>query len=421
VTADTNALGHEAPPAAGALAGVRVVEVAGDFTPYCGKLFSDLGAEVILVEPPRGSRQRGEAPFLDGTPGIEASLAFAYHNSGKKSVTLDLATGEGRRWLRALAARSDILVESERPGTLAALGLGYATLAEANRKLVVTSVTAFGQEGPYARFAYSDLTLLALGGLLYLGGYPDSAPIRVYGNQAVNAASQFAAVASIAAYYAALCGGDGQHVDVSAQQCVVLALESSVQLLELEGSVRKRFAGEQRQAGTGVFPTADGYIYLMAAGIASNRFWNNTVNWLLEEKVAGAEALKAPEWAAQDYLASAEAKKRFAAIFNPFALAHNSEYLYQAGQRHRMPICPVCTPSQVLGNRQLLARGYFADVPHEASGRTLTMPGAPYRLTRSPWRLRAGPPRLGQHNAEVLGALGAGAKDLRALAGLGAI
>lgn len=410
-----------ASPAPAALAGVRVVELAGVFTPYCGKLFSDLGAEVIVVEPPGGSRQRREAPFVDDQPSAETSLTFSYHNSGKKSVTLDLQTEQGRQLLRQLAARADILIESEAPGTLAGVGLGYAELSKANARLVMTSTTAFGQQGPYAHFAYSDLTLLALGGLLYLGGYPDSAPMRVFGNQAVNAASMFSAVASISAYYSVLMGGAGQHIDVSAQQCVALALESSVQMLELEGTTRKRFAGEQRQAGTGVFATQDGYIYLMAAGIASNRFWNNTVKWLQTENVAGADALAQPEWAEQDYLASAEAKQRFEEIFLPFAAAHTSEYLYQAGQHHRMPICPVCTPAQVLQNRQLLSREYFVGVLHTASGRTLTMPGAPYKLTSSPWQLRAGPPRLGQHNLEVLGELGLGSSDVRALAGLGVI
>jgi benzylsuccinate CoA-transferase BbsE subunit len=407
--------------AQGALAGVRVVELAGMLTPYCGKLFADLGAEVVLVEPPGGSRQRREPPFLDDRPGPETSLAFAYDNCGKKSVTLDLETQEGRRLLRLLVADADIFVESEPPGRLAGLGLGYPDLAAGNGRLVMTSVTAFGQDGPYAHYAYSDLTLLALGGLLYLGGYPDTAPIRVYGNQAVSAANLYAAVASISAYHGALMHGDGEHVDVSAQQCVTLALESSVPLLELEGTVRKRFAGEQRQAGTGVFPSSDGYIYLMAAGIASNRFWNNTVKWLQEEGVEGADELAQPKWAAQDYLASAEAKQRFGEIFLPFSRARTSEYLYRAGQRHRMPICPVCTPAQVLRNRQLASRGYFADVAHAASGRTLTMPGAPYKLAKSPWRLGGSPPMLGQHNGEVLGRVGVAAADLQALAGLGVI
>src|SRR5690606_34440942 len=115
-----------------------------------------------------------------------------------------------------------------------------------------------------------DLTLLALGGLLYLGGYTDSPPLRVYGNQALQSASLFGAVASVSALYAAAARGVGQHVDVSAQECVALALENSVQMYELEGTVRRRFGGEQRQAGTGVFPTQDGYVCLMAAGIASN-------------------------------------------------------------------------------------------------------------------------------------------------------
>lgn len=405
----------------GPLKGIRVIELGGVFTPYCGKMFSDLGAEVVLIEPPHGCPQRHEPPFLDNIPGAENSLTFTYYNSGKKSVTLDIESRQGQELFRLLAADADMLIESTQPGFLAALSLGYDRLADMNPRLVFTSITAFGQEGPYSKFAYSDLTLLALGGLLYLGGYPDSAPIRVYGNQALNASSLFAAVASIAAVYAVIMGGEAQHIDVSAQQCVALALESSAQILDLEGVVRKRFGGQQRQAGTGVFATTDGYVCVMASGISSPRFWNNTIGWLLEERVPGAEALQQPEWAGIDYLGSEEAKRRFGEIFLPFAASHTSEYLYQGGQRHRLPICPVCSPSQVLKNRQLRARDYFVNVQHGDSGRVLTMPGAPYKLHKSPWRLRGGPPRLGQHNIEILGRLGVTGNEVQALAGVGTI
>jgi benzylsuccinate CoA-transferase BbsE subunit len=405
----------------GPLDGFRVVELAGLLTPYCGKMFSDLGAEVILVEPPMGSRLREEPPFLDGTPGPDRSLAFAYQNSGKKSVTLDIDTAQGQALFRSLAASADLVLESSRPGVLKQRGLDYAALSADNPGLVMTSVTAFGQDGPYSHHAYSDLTLLAMGGLLYLGGYPDSPPLRVYGNQAYNAASMFASVVSVTALYAVVMGGEGEHIDVSAQQCVALALESSVQMLELEGTVRKRYAGEQRQAGTGIFPTKDGYICVMASGISSNRFWNNTVKWLQEEKVPGADDLMAPEWQEIDYLSSAVAKERFGKIFLPFAAANSSDYLYQGGQKHRLPICPVCSPSQVLTNRQLLARNYFIKVDDPINGRALTMPGSPYSLPKSPWRIQGGPPRAGQHTAEVLAGLGVNAMELQSLAGTGVI
>ena len=407
--------------ACGPLKGIRVLELGGVFTSYCGKLFSDLGAEVVLIEPPTGSAQRHEPPFVDNIPGVENSLTYTYYNCGKKSVTLDIECCQGQDLFRQLTADADLLIESTQPGFLAARGVDYDRLAAINPGLVFTGITAFGQEGPYAHFAYSDLTLLALGGLLYLGGYPDSAPIRVYGNQALNATSMFAAVVSISAVYAAIMGSKGQFIDVSAQQCVALALESSAQILDLEGTVRKRYAGQQRQAGTGVFATLDGFVCVMASGISSPRFWSNTIKWLLDERVAGADALQQPEWAEIDYLGSEDAKRRFGEIFVPFAASRTSEYLYQGGQRHRLPICPVCSPSQVLKNRQLLARDYFVNVQHGESGRVLTMPGAPYKLHQSPWRLQGGAPRLGQHNIEILGRLGVTADEVQALAGAGTI
>lgn len=385
-----------------ALSGIRVLDATGMAGQYCGKQFADLGAEVILVEPVNGSPVRREGPFLGERAHIEYSLPFTYYNAGKRGIALDLDRPEGQQIFRQLASGADLVIETEKPGVMARRGLGYPALAERNPRLVVTSVTPFGQAGPYAQYDAEDLVALALGGLLYLGGYPDTSPIAVHGNQAYLAAAQFASVASMMA----LLGGEGQHVDVSIQECVVMGLETAIQFYDLEKTVRRRTSGQQITAGVGVFPCADGEVYLMAGGIASTRFWQNLVTWLVDEGVEEATQLLEGKWADHDYLASAEAKAIFGRLFAPFAKAHDKLYLYHTGQARRIPICPISTPRDILANRQLGFRDFFVKQLHTPSGRSLTVSGAPYKLSETPWRQAGSAPRFGEHTTEILTELG---------------
>ena len=216
-----------------ALAGLRVLDLSGLAGQYCGKQFADLGADVILIEPVMGSPVRRDGPFVDDRAHIEFSLPFAYFNAGKRGIAIDLDRPEGQRILRQLADGTDLIVETEKPGTMNARSLDHAALSVRNPRLVMTSITPFGQTGPYAKYEAEDIVALALGGLLYLGGYPDTSPIAAYGNQAYLAAAQFASVASMIALLSVDTGREraGQHVDVSIQECVTMGLETAVQYL----------------------------------------------------------------------------------------------------------------------------------------------------------------------------------------------
>lgn len=404
-----------------ALEGLRVLELASRATQYCGKLFADLGAEVILVEPPQGATARRDGPFVDDRAQRETSLAFAYENSGKRSVCVDARSPDGLRLLRELVARSDLLLEGGAPGSLAALGLEPARLRAEQPALVITSITPFGQTGPYSSWAADELVLLALGGLLYLGGYADGTPIAVYGDQATQAGALFGAVGSMIALFEAEGAGRGRWVDVSIQESVVMALENAVPFYELEGRVRRRFGGQQRQAGTGVFECRDGFVYMMAGGVASNQFWRTSVQWMIDERIAGAERLLEPQWDDQRYLASDEAKEIFGRLFDPFARSRSKAELYREAQRRRIPLCPVSTPADLLGSAQLAHRGYFRELVHAYTGRTLRAPGAPYQLSETSWRVSRPAPMLGQHTGEVLAELGYDAAAQRALIANGAV
>ena len=388
-----------------ALQGLTVIDLSGALGNYAGKLFAELGADVVLVEPPGGSSLRHEGPFLADLPGLERSLAFAYHNTSKRGITLDLDREADRATLRRLVATADLVIETERPGVMDERGLGYADLSKIRPGLVMLSITPFGQTGPYAQYQAEDIVALALGGMLYLGGYPDTAPIRVHGDQGILCANMYGAVAGIIALWHAEASGEGEHLDVSMQESVVMALENAVQFYDLEKTVRRRWAGEQRFAGTGVYACEDGYVFLMAGGIGANRFWSRTLEWFADEGMVGVERLQGPEWATVEFLKSDEAKRIFSEVFDPWALQRSKAHLYHAGQARKIPIAPVSSPKDIVENKQLQSRGHFVEVPDGIAGHTLHMPGAPYKLSETPWQIQRPAPRLGEHNLEILSAL----------------
>lgn len=409
---------------AGALDGVVVVDMTGGVEQYCSKMLAQMGAAVILVEPITGATLRREGPFVGDVPHRENSLQFAYFNQGKRGVCVDLDSADGQAVMRSLVADADIVIDATPLELAKSRGLDHETLRAAHPRLLTVNITPFGETGPYADYGGDDLVALAAGGLLYLGGYPGRAPTAPYGNQAVLAAAQFAAVASMVALLereGQAGTSEGQHIDVSVQECVAMALENAVQFVDLEGIVRTRNAGDQRQAGTGAFECSDGLVYLMAAGVGSSRFWEATVQWLIDEKIEGADQLRGEEWRDPLYLQTEEAKRRFAGCFTPLSSRNTKAALYAEGQRRRVPISPINTPADLLENRQLLHRNYFQTVMHPHSGAALKTPGAPYTFEQTPWRIGGPAPSLGEHTHAVLSELGYGVQEQEVLLRAGAI
>src|SRR6185436_12196358 len=180
---------------------------------------------------------------------------------------------------------------------------------------------------------------------------------------------------------------EGQHVDISIQECVTMALENAAQFYDLEKRVRTRFAGSQRQAGTGIFECADGSVYIFAGGMAAIRFWGNLVQWMKDERVPSYEMLDGPEWSDMAFLNSERAKDTFADMFSVVAKDKTKEALYREAQRRRVPLCPVSTVADVAQNRQLAYRGFFTTVPHTGAKRDVIMPGAPFLMSGTPGKV----------------------------------
>ncbi len=403
----------------GPLAGLHVVEIAGPLGEYTGKLLADFGADVVLVEPPGGSSRRHVGPFIDDVPAPDSSLSFAYFNTSKRGITLDLDTLDGQDMFRRLAADVDVVVDGTGiVGLMTARGLGAETLLAANPKLVYTYITPFGSDGPYADYQATDIVLMAMGGLLSLGGYSHDQPVRAFGDQACLAAGQFAAVGTMLAVLQAEATGVGDIVDVSAQESVVMAHENAVQFYDLEHVVKHRNGGDQRQAAVGVYPCSDGHVYLLATGLGL--FWDQMVGWFEDEGVEGASSLRDEKWKDNAFASSRQGKDEFWEIFGRLAMNRTKAELYEGAKRVRLPLCPVNDPADLAASPQLAARDYFVDIAHRPSGRTLRMPGAPFKLTGSPGSTSPAP-GLGEHNSELFGGLGLNPDDLVHLSAAGVI
>jgi crotonobetainyl-CoA:carnitine CoA-transferase CaiB-like acyl-CoA transferase len=220
-----------------ALHGVRVLDLSQDIAgPLAARLLGDFGAEVVKVEPPGGEPGRTLHPLLHEGPASERSLMFAYLNWNKRGITLDLAGDAGRAALRRLVERSDIVIESFRPGE----GVTPGELMAWNPRAVVSSVTDFGRTGPHAHYVGSDLVHQAMGGIMQISGQADRAPLKHGLNQAYLCGGLNAAYATLAAYTAAERDGIGEHVDLSVQECLVSELVTCETYYTFMGAVQGR-------------------------------------------------------------------------------------------------------------------------------------------------------------------------------------
>ncbi len=392
---------------------LRVLELAGELGAYTGKLFADLGADVIRIEPLAGDPTRQRRPFFQAAAGRENSLRYQYLNTNKKAMALDLTDPAAGEILRRLIRTADLCLESYPPGYLDRLGLGYENLSQINPRLVHTAITPYGQSGPYKDYPYSDLTSLAMGGMLYLAGIEAEKPARVPDNQSFFQADLYAAYASIVALYHADATEEGQFVDVSIQESVTTALENAIQTYDLEGRIRR--AAGSVEAGYGAYACQDGYVYVMAAMGRNAYLWDPLVQWMAEKNIPEAEILAEDRWKDPEYRKLEEAKTTFKRIFETFSRQYRKEELYEESQKRKVVIYPVNSAKDVLENPQLAHRSFFKHMYVASLGSNLCYPGAPYALEKMVWQLRAPAPVFGQDTAGILGNLGYGPEEIQAL------
>jgi crotonobetainyl-CoA:carnitine CoA-transferase CaiB-like acyl-CoA transferase len=386
------------------LAGLRVLECGGLVAAaYASKLLADLGADVVKIEPPQGDPTRRHGPFAGGAPHPDRSGLFLYLNTNKRSVVLDLATASGRARFADLAGHADLLVHNVAPPAMAAHGLEYASLAERNPRLVMTSIAPFGLDGPKRDWAATDLTLWNAGGIAYLNGSPDAEdlpPLAPFGQQAQFQGALSAATASLGALFARLRSGRGQHVVVSIQESLAAMLELTFEYWPYTGLVASRLGRKPIQP-LDFLECQDGWIFICCV---EEHQWQEFVRMI-----------GSPDWAELEIFADRlsrgvnwDALKIF---LQEWASSQRVQDVYHAAQKRRIPFAPVSTMGDLLASEHLKTRGFFAVLQPPGSD-PVTVPGAPYRFSATPWTIRRPAPRLGEHTDEVLAGLGSATRAL---------
>jgi crotonobetainyl-CoA:carnitine CoA-transferase CaiB-like acyl-CoA transferase len=373
---------------------------------YAAKLMADLGAEVIKIEEPEGDAARQRGPYPGNIPHPEKSGTFLYLNTNKLGVTLNLQTPQGQELLQRLVKGADLLIHNYPPPQMASLGLNYETLQKLNPRLVMTSISPFGQTGPNRDLHMHDLNMWAAGGIIYLsgaGGRPDLPPLKAFGQQAGYQAGVNAAIGALGALFSRLSSGKGQHVDVSVQECLVAIMENNYVSWPYQQTIASRLGF--RLIPQDVIPCRDGYIYFLAI---EDHQWKGAL-----------DLMGNPEWAEADIFHDFASRSgnwdALKPLLEDWAQDKSVQEVYHAAQARRVPFAPVSTMGDLLQSEHLKARGFFAQLGHPQAGE-LQYPGAPYRFSASPWALLRPAPTLGQHNEEIYsGRLGLVRQELEEL------
>jgi crotonobetainyl-CoA:carnitine CoA-transferase CaiB-like acyl-CoA transferase len=393
------------------LKGLRLLDLTDEKGALCGKMFADLGAEVIKVEPPAGCSTRRIPPYLEDKADPDHCLySIAYH-AGKKSVTANLATDDGRALVSDLAAQSDFLVESHPLGYLESIGLGYDTLARKNSRLIYTSIMPFGDTGPGKDYNWADIITWAAGGMMYLMGEEGKPPIQMSLPQAGLHAGAEAAVAMMLAHYPRQIDGLGQRIVVNMQACIVWTLMNEQAMPLLHGNHLARtgiFVGSAEARRKMVYECKDGHISILITG--GTTLGNSTkalIEWM-GEKGFGSDWMRTKDWISWvpgAFMQMTEQDRAevddLEATISRFLLTMTKHEIYAQGLKRRIFLAPVATAADIAADEQLKARDFWITVPHDTIGRTLTFPGPFVKMSATPIGSTTRAPRIGEHCDEI--------------------
>ena len=409
----------------GPLAPYRVLDLTDESGFSCGKILADLGADVIKIEPPGGDAARFIGPFPGDRPDPGKSLYFISYNTGKRGITLNLEPQRGRDLFKRLAAQADFLIETYPPGTLERLGLGFETLRQQNPRLILVSITPFGQTGPYRDYKGSDLITMAMSGLMSLIGEPGKMPLRVSLPQSPMWAGMYAAAGALTAHYFRETANRGQHVDVSMQSSLLWALANGPAFWSTNRTVPTRggssvtgrsVTGARMRA---IYECRDGYLnFIIYGGKAGRRSNQALVQWMSEQGLA-TESLLKKDWDRFSIETSTQAE--IDEIEGPtaklFLRYTKSEFLEQAFKREMLGY-PVANARDILDDPHLNDREFWRTADESWLGQPVRFPGIFARFSEtSPSTFRPSP-SIGQHNSEIYGAeLGLSESDIVRLRG----
>ena len=375
----------------GALTGLRVLDLTGRMGGYCGRLLANLGANVILIEPPGGDPMRHEGPFKNDTSHPEQSLSFAAYHTNKRGIVMNFEDLGDQQKFHELVRNADVLIEDKPIGYLVRHGLGYDQLKAINPTLVMTSISGFGLSGPYRDFKAPSIVAFAMGGLMNLCGHPGRAPLMGPCDVAYHLGSVHAAFGTLVALFNRAATGAGEHVDVSLQD--VLAADPFLRIItrySVTGEVPERTGHSQSTTVAETYQCKDGFARIF---VNQPDHWKRFLEWLgrppelLDPKYENVQS-RLPLRQTIDRLVEAR------------TLNYEAKKFFEEFQALRLAAAPINAPSAFLADEQTRHRAYLTQVEHAHLGRH-QFPGDPYRFSESPWCVARGAPLRGEHQSEI--------------------
>lgn len=415
------------------LGGKRVLDLTDKKGLICGKQLADMGADVIKIEPPGGDAARNIGPFYKDEIHPEKSLFWFAFNLNKRGITLDIEKEDGKEIFRELVKSADFVIESFEPGHMAALGLGYEALEKINPRVVMVSISPYGQTGPYAHHKVSDIVLMSMAGMVQLCGDPARSPIRLSVSQSYLFSGSLAA--AMGAHYYREINGSGQWVDVSLQQQLIgLTMQAplmwDMNKINLNRSgAAVRFMRRQPDGSVKVnvirtkYPTKDGYLEISLAGGPIYGSSSRSLVEVMESKGMASRELVEKDWEAMS-MATVEQDEldAMAAEVEKFTKAHTSLEIYEEAVKRRIMLAPLSTTEQLLANPQLKEREAWVEVEHPELGTSITYPGPWTRFSKTPLVFNRRAPLIGEHNEEIFAQeMGLSKTELTTLKGCGVI
>ncbi len=405
----------------------RVLDLSDEKGVVCGRILGDFGADVIKIEKPGGDDCRKIGPFYHDIPHPEKSLFWFAYCANKRGITLNIESADGINIFKRLVKTADIVIETFPPGYLDELGIGYRELSRIKPGIILTSITPFGQSGPYKDFKGPDLVTWSIGGMCHVSGDADRPPVRVSFPQSYPHGGAAGAAGAMFALFMAGQTGEGQHVDVSIQEQVVHALMNVRQFwdvchinLNRAGPFRTGLSTSVNQRL--VWPCADGYVNFAILGGLPGAKTNIALAQWLHSDGSGDDYLDSINWAEFDMArATAEQFERMALPISEFFMRHTMAELFDGAIERGVMLYPVYTTKEILEDPQLEDREFWQELYHHELEDTITYPGAFVQFSETGHNLRRRAPLIGEHNREIYAELGLSDKELLVLKQAGVV
>jgi len=387
------------------LSGFRALDLTDEKGFVCGKILAAFGVETIKVEKPGGDPARSVPPFLDGQQEPEKSLYWFAFNTDKRSITLNLEARQGQNLFRRLVERVDFVLESFAPGYMDSLGIGYEALRRVNPRIIVTSITPFGQKGPYAQYKGSELIASAMSGVLVSTGDPDRPPVREGPDSIYFRSNAAAALGTVIAHYHREIGGEGQQVDVSLQEVAASRTSSNLVAWEFDKRLIKRDATIRTvgaRATQWLWQCKDGYVFWPYMGGKGGARGNRALSQWIDDDGLENPLNKVTNWEEFDFAAiSKEELDVHQEAIRRFFSNHTKKEIAEEGVRRGIHASPVNTPAEVLEYPQLKKRDYWVDLEHPELGIKLTYPKYFFLSNQTENFVRRRAPLIGEDNDDI--------------------